>query len=61
MNSESTKKKWGVINDTRNTSVSNNNIFSLKTLGQIPFDNKQKVNILKYRFSKLGDYFGKAL
>ena len=60
-NSEVTKKKWRVINDTRNTTVSNNNIFSLKkSFGEILFDNKQIVNLLNYRFSKLGDYFGKA-
>ena len=29
-NSESTKKKWRVIDDTRNTTVSNNNIFNLR-------------------------------
>ena len=55
------QKKWCVINDTRNTTVSNNNIFSLKnSFGEFLFDNKQIVNLLNCRFSKLGDYFGKA-
>ena len=42
------------------TTVSKNNIYSLKnSSGEILFD-KQIVNLLNYRFSKLGDYFGKG-
>ena len=43
------------------TQQSLKNIFSLKnSFGEILFDNKQIVNLLNYRFSELGDYFGKA-
>ena len=60
-NSESRKKKWRVIDDTRNTTVSSYNMFSLKnSFGEILFDNKQIANLLNYGLSKLGDYFGKA-
>ena len=53
--------KWRFINDTRSTTVSNNNFFGLEnSFGEFLFDNQQIVILLNYRFSKLGDYFGKT-
>ena len=53
-NSDSIKKKWRLINDAQSTTVSNNNVFSLKnTFGEFLLDNKQIVNLLNYSFAEV--------
>ena len=56
--SEHGKRK--IINDIRNSTKSNIYIQRLKkSFGEIVTNNKQMADLMNYRFSRLGDYFGK--
>ena len=51
-------EKWKIINDIRNSTKSN--IQRLKnSFGETVTNNKRMADLMNYRFSRLGDYFGK--
>ena len=56
---QSDRQKWNFINEARNSRRCKTEIVSLKnSFGDIITDQKKIVNLLNYRFSKLGDYIG---
>ena len=56
----SENEKWKIINDIRNSTNSNTYIHRLKiSFGEIVTNNKKMADSMNYRFSRLGDYFGK--
>ena len=58
---ESEKTKWNIINDSRNSTKFIQNIFCLKKyFDEVIADNYKMVQMLNYKFSKLGDYIGSA-
>ena len=60
-NLKSERDRWNFINETRNSKRMKTEIFSLKnSFGDIVTDQKRIANLLNYRFSKLGEYFGQA-
>ena len=60
-NLKSERDKWNFINETRNSKRMKTEVFSLKnSFGDIVTDQKRIANLLNYRFSKLGEYFGQA-
>ena len=60
-NLKSERDRWNIINDTRNSKRLKTEILSLKnSFGDIVTDQKRFANLLNYRFSKLGEYFGQA-
>ena len=53
-------EKWKIINDIRNSTKSNTYVQRLKnSFGEIVTNNKKMADLMNYRFSRLGDYFGK--
>ena len=60
-NLKSERHRWSFINETMNSKRTKTEIFSLKnSFGDTVTDQKRIANLLKYRFSKLGEYFGQA-
>ena len=58
-NLKTEREKWNFINEARNSKKSKTKISSLKNVfGDIYTDQNKIVNLLNYRFSKLGDYLG---
>ena len=58
-NLKTEREKWNFINEARNSKKSKTEISSLKNVfGDIYTDQNKIVNLLNYRFSKLGDYLG---
>ena len=58
-NLKSKRDKWKFINKARNSKRSKTEILSLKNVfGNVYADKNKIVNLLNYRFSKLGDYLG---
>ena len=56
-----TKKKWNIIDDSRNSTKFSQNIFYLKNcFDDVITDNYKIAQGLNYKFSKLGDYIGNA-